>query len=330
MSAFGILWRAAVLYLGLAAALPTSTKSLGPHPKPVRDYEAAIQLAQAFRRADTLAAKGGESILLAHDHRTPRAFVLFHGFANSPHQMSELADTLYQRGDNVFVPRLPQHGLRGGTAGDLRHLTAESLRDVADASIDVASGLGDTVVVLGFSLGGNMAAWTAQYRQVSRVVIVSPALGLSHVSTVAQTPVMNLVLRLPNYSHDDPPDTLRSERALGWSSRGVGQMLRLGAAVRRAADEHAPAAGDIRVLVNASDETVNRDAIDEIASHWLARGGHVSMFELPDSHGLPHDVIDPDEFGGNTKVTYAVILSLLYGSTLPADLGVRAVRLQIQ
>jgi hypothetical protein len=39
MSAFGILWRAAVLYLGLAAALPTSTKSLGPHPKRARDVD---------------------------------------------------------------------------------------------------------------------------------------------------------------------------------------------------------------------------------------------------------------------------------------------------
>ena len=256
--------------------------------------------------------------------------MLFHGLANSPRQLSELAATLYDGGDNVFVPRLPQHGLRGGTAGDLRHLTAESLRDVADAAIDLASGLGDTVVVLGFSLGGNMAAWTAQFRQVGRVVIVSPALGLSHVSTVAQTPMMNLTLRLPNYSYDDSHDTLRAERALGWSSRAVGEILRLGAAVRHAADEHAPSAREITVLVNANDETVNRDAIDELVAHWSVRGGHVSMFELPDSLGLPHDIIDPDEAGGNTKVTYAVILALLSGATPPADLGVRAVRLEIQ
>ena len=326
MGAFGILWRAAVLYLGLAAGLPTSIRSLGPHPQPARDYEAATQLLQDFRRADTAAAIGGESIILVHGHRTPRAFVLFHGFANSPRQYGELAATLYAGGDNVFAPRLPQHALRGGTAGDLKRLKAESLRDVADAAIDIASGLGDTVVVLGFSLGGNMAAWTAQHRAVARVVIVSPALGLSRLSTVAQTPVMNLTLRLPNYSQNDPADTLRREHALGWSTRGVGQMLRLGAAVRHAADEHAPSAQDIRVLVNANDETVNRDAIDELVAHWSARGGRVSMFELPNSLRLPHDIIDPDEYGGNTKAVYPVILSLLHGSTPPADLGVRALR----
>jgi esterase/lipase len=326
MSAFGILWRAAVLYLGLAAVLPTSVRSLGPHSKPARDYEAAMQLAQAFQHADTAAATGGESIILVHAHRTPRAFVLFHGLTNSPRQFNKLAATLYDSGDNVFVPRLPQHALRGATADDLGRLTAESLRDVADAAIDLASGLGDTVVVLGASLGGNVAAWAAQFRPVSRVVIVTPALGLSHVSTVVETPIMNLTLRLPNYSKNDPPDTLRPDRTLGWSTRGVGQMLRLGAAIRRAADKHAPGARDIRVLVNANDETVNRDAIDELVAHWSATGGHVSMFELSDSLRLPHDIVDPDEATGNTKVTYPVILSLLYGSTPPANLGVRVIR----
>lgn len=327
VSVFGVLWRAAVLYLVLATVLPTSVGSLGPHSKPARDYDTAMRLAQAFRRADSGAVSGGESIILVHAHRTPRAFVLFHGLTNSPRQFRKLADTLYASGDNVFVPRLPDHGLRGATAAVLGNLTAESLRDVADAAIDLAGGLGDSVVVLGVSLGGNMAAWAAQFRpDVYRAVIVSPALGVSHVSTSAETPMMNLALRVPNYLKNGSPDTLRPDRTKGWSTRGAGQMLRLGAAVRRAADKHAPAARDIRVVVNAKDATVNRDAIDELAAHWSAAGGHVSMFEFADSLRLPHDIIDPDEATGNTSVTYPVFLSLLFGSTPPPELGVRAIR----
>ena len=326
LNAFGILWRAAVLYLGWAAVWPTSVSFLGSHPKPAGDYEAAMQSAKAFQRADSAVATGGESIVLLHGHRTPRAFVLFHGLTNSPRQFRKLAATLYDSGDNVFVPRLPEHGLRGATSSDLARLTAESLREVADGAIDLASGLGDTVVVLGVSLGGNVAAWTAQFRLVNRVVIVAPVLGLSHMSTVVETPVMNLMLRVPNYSKNGSPDTLRPDRELGWSTRGVGQMLRLGAAIRRATDKHAPGARDIRVLVNAHDRTVNRDAIDELVEHWSATGGHVSMFELADSLRLPHDIVDPDEATGNTKVTYPVILSLLYGSTPPANLGARVTR----
>jgi carboxylesterase len=326
VSVFGVLWRAAVLYLVVATAIPTSVGSLGPHAKPAREYDTAIRLAQAFRHADSGAVSGGESIILVHGHRTQRAFVLFHGLTNSPRQFRKLADTLYASGDNVFVPRLPDHGLRGATADVLGNLTAESLRDVADAAIDLASGLGDTVVVLGVSLGGNMAAWAAQFRpEVYRAVIVSPALGVSHVSTSAETPMMNLALRMPNYSKHDSPDTLRPDRTKGWSTRGAGQMLRLGAAVRRAADKHAPAAREIRVVVNGKDATVNRDAIDELAAHWSAAGGHVSMFEFADSLRLPHDIVDPDEATGNTSVTYPVFLSLLYGSTPAAELGVRAI-----
>ena len=251
--------------------------------------------------------------------------MLFHGLTNSPRQFAKLAATLSDSGDNVFVPRLPEHGLRGATSKDLARLTAESLRDVADAAIDIASGLGDTVVVLGVSLGGNEAAWTAQFRPVSRVVIIAPALGLSHISTTLETPIMNLALRVPNYSKKQDPDTLRPDRELGWSSHAVGQMLRLGTAIRRAADHRAPTARDIRVLVNAHDRTVNREAIDELVEHWSSAGGHVTMFELADSLRLPHDIVDPDERTGNTRVTYPVILDLLFGSTPAANLGARVI-----
>ncbi len=326
MNVFGILWRAAVLYLGLASALPTSVRSLGPHSKPARDYEAATELAQAFQRADTAAAVGGESIILLHGRRTPRAIVLFHGLTNSPRQFRQLAATLYDRGDNVFVPRLPQHALRRANADDLGRLTAEALRDVGDVAIDLAMGLGDTVVVLGLSLGGDVAAWTAQFRpEVYRAVIVSPALGLAHMSSIVATPMMNLTLRIPNYSKNDPPNALRPDRTLGWSTHAVGQMLRLGAAVRRAADRRAPAARDIRVLLNANDRTVNRAVIDELASQWSATAARVSMFEFQDSLRLPHDVIDPDQATSNTGVTYPVLLALLYGATPPANLARRFV-----
>ena len=324
VSLFGYFWWTAVLYLGLAAALPTRVGSLGPHPNPARDYEAAIRLARTIQRADTAAATGGKSIILVHGRRTPRAIVLFHGLTNSPRQFRQLAATLYNGGDNVFVPRLPQHALRRANADDLGRLTAEALRDIGDAAIDLATGLGDTVVVLGLSLGGDVAAWTVQFRpEVYRAVIVAPALGLAHIPSVLATPMMNLTLRIPNYSKNDPPDTLRPDRTLGWTTRAVGQMLRFGAAVRRAVDKRAPAARDIRVLVNANDRTVSRDAIDELAGQWSARRGLVSMFEFPASLRLPHDVVDPDEAAGNTSVTYPVLLALLYGGTPPADVARR-------
>src|SRR5437899_2947807 len=145
MSVFAIAWRLALLSFGLAALVPARTGSLGPRPNPAHDYAAAVELAAAFQRGDSMAARGGESILLLHGARAPRVVVLFHGISNSPRQYHQLAAALYESGDNVFVPRLPNQALAGGDAGTLAGLRAVALRDVADRSIDIAAGLGDTV-----------------------------------------------------------------------------------------------------------------------------------------------------------------------------------------
>jgi len=325
VSAWGVIWRAAVITFGLAAFVPTGTSSLGPRAQPAVSYETAMLLAQELQRADSMATPDGKSVLRVHGHRTPRAIVFFHGLTNSPRQYVALADSIYNAGDNVLVPRLPWHGLKGGTASNLGKMTADALRNVADASVNIASGLGDTVIVFGVSLGGDVAAWVAQFRPVYRSVVASPALGLSHLSTTVQTPTMNLMLRLPNYSASDPPDTLRPDRTLGWSTRGVGEMLKFGTSVRRAADDKAPLARDIRVLANAGDATVNREAIDELVAHWQAKGAPVVYYEMADTLKLPHDIVDPDEPTGNPKISQPVILALIRGSSPTPSQGVRVI-----
>jgi carboxylesterase len=307
----------------LTALMPTSTNSLVSHPQPVADYDAAIARARLFQRGDSIATTTGRSVLRVHGHRTPRAFVLFHGLTNSPYQFRDLADSIYAAGDNVFVPRLPWHALPGGTQRDLARITATALRDAADASVDIASGLGDTVVVFGLSLGGTIAAWVAQFRPVGRVVIAAPALGVSHVTAALETPLMDLALRLPDYSHDDPADSRRPDRMPGWCSRGIAQMMKLGLAARRSASASAPNTRAIRMLVNAHDQTVNRTLIDDLVASWMARGASVETYELSDTLRLPHDIVDPTEPGAKPSVTEPVILALLYGrlgaSTLSRD-----------
>ena len=299
--------------VAFAALVPTSTRALVSHAKPARDYEAALALETALERGDTAAAPGGKSMLLVHGHRTPRAFVLFHGLTNSPRQFRDLADSIYKSGDNVFVPRLPRHGLTGATVSDLGKLTAEELREAADQSMDIVTGLGDTVVVFGLSLGGVMAAWITQFRAVDRTIIAAPALGLARVATSLEDPMMNLGLRIPDLDHRDPPDAMRPDRTPGWTSRGIAEMMKLGVSARRDARSHSPCARDIRVLVNAHDQTVSRAVIDALVADWKATGAHVTTYELADTLRLPHDIVDPDERGGRPSVTEPVILSLVRG-----------------
>ena len=297
------------------------TGSLGPHPHPAASYAAAMKRVGVLTLADAIAAPGGESIALVHGRRTARAAVLFHGFTNSPRQFRRIAETLYERGDNVFAPRLAYHGLRDGTVQELAHLTAEQLRDHADVAIDIATALGDSVVVAGLSLGGSLAAWSAQFRpEVTRAVTISAALGLAHMPPISDHVLLRGVLESPDHTRSQPVDSLRPDRTPGWSTHAIGQMVRFGLAVREAAGKQAPAAREIFMLLNAHDHTISRSRNLELAGCWSAAGGRVAAWEFPDSLNLPHDLVDPDEPSGNIDATYAVILALISGLEPRKDL----------
>ena len=306
------------MLIGVVAA-PLSTSGLGPQPNPIGDYAAAA--AAATRRQhvdDSVAAPGGESLLLAHGHRTPRVVVLLHGFTNSPTQFAVLAKQLYDAGDNVYVPRLPEHAERGVTASALARLTAEQLRGSADSAIDIAAGLGDSVIVLGLSAGGTMACWIAQNRpEVERAVIVAPVIALARVPRLLDAPLLRLSVRLPNFTHADPIDAEEPDREQGWTSRAVGQILLLGLAVRRDAANTAPATRDVRVLLNAHDHTISASAVLDIARSWATHGAMVQAYELPDSLGLPHDVIDPRQRVARPDVVYPLLIALAHGESAP-------------
>lgn len=290
------------------------SSSLGAQPHPAANYAAAMERIGEVTLADAVAAPGGESLALVHGRRTARAIVLFHGFTNSPRQFRQIAETLHQRGDNVFVPRLAYHGLRDGSVRELAHLTAEQLRDHADTAIDIAHGLGESVVVAGLSLGGNLAAWSAQFRpEVTRALTISAALGLAHVPPISDHVLLRGVLELPDHTRSQAADSRRPDRTWGWSTHAIGQMVRFGLAVRETSRKHAPAAREIFMLLNAHDHTISRSRNLELAGCWSAAGGRVAAWEFPDSLNLPHDLVDPDEPSGNIDATYPVILGLIDG-----------------
>ena len=308
----GAIRRASLLLVALTAVSHTSAEGFTPCCKPAGDYlEAESRIAQQQRTDDSVAIPGARSIFLTHNRRTRWAVVLLHGFGNSPRQFGGLADSLYAHGFNVWVPRMPHHGEKRG-AGMLSRVTAEELRKNAEAATDIGVGIGDSVVVLGFSMGGVAAAWIAQSRtDVQRVVIVSPALALAHIPLSLTRPLVSVMLRLPDVRRGVMRDPTRSDRELGWSTHAVAQILRFGFAVQQAAHNSGPSVRDIRVLVNAHDHTVNAAAAVALAACWAAAGAHVSVYQLPDSLKLPHDVIDATEPGARPAVVQPIVEGLV-------------------
>lgn len=319
------LWRGAMVVVGIAAVLPASAGDVRAHPDPAPSYRDAVERASALVAQDSVvAAPGGESIVLAHGARAPRAVVLFHGFTDSPKQFEALADSLFARGDNVFVPRLPHHALRARDVGELAKLTAPELCHAADAAVDVASGLGDTVVVMGLSVGGTLAVWAAEHRpEVRRAVVIAPAFEMGHVPSMFEQAIVNLGSHMPNWTRRATVDSERPDRDPGFATHGLAQVLRLGMAVRRDAERNRPALAEVLFLVNANDRTVKTGPVLDLARLWNSRGVPISVYELPDSLQLPHNILDPIRGRENAGAVYPTLEALAHGDPAPRWLRVR-------
>ncbi len=317
-------WRGAMLALGLAAAVPATVRDVRPRPNPSRDFADAVGRAtRQIADDETVAASGGASILRAHGARAPRAVVLLHGFTDSPRQFAALAESLYVAGDNVFVPRLPHHAERGKDVNELAGLTAAELRDATDRAVDVAAGLGDSVVIVGLSVGGTMAAWAAEHRaEVRRAVVIAPPFEFAHVPSMLERPLVNLGSRVPNVTRREATDSTQPDRDPGFATHALAQVIQLGWAVRRDANRYAPTA-EVLFLVNASDGTVKTPAVLDVARLWNRRGSAVSVYEFPDGLALPHNILDPQLPLAKTAAVSAVLEALAHGEHPPETIRAR-------
>lgn len=166
----------------------------------------------------------------------------------------------------------------------------------AEESIELAQGLGDQVVVAGFSLGGLLATWVAQRYPIARAVAIAPFFGMSWMPNRLTIPFTDLILRLPNiYGWWDPIARQRQQPEHGYpryASHAVGQALMLGREVFARAGE-AVAARELILVINAKETAVNNRAVRRLAGLLHpSPGGHVEQVVLT-STPLSHDIIEP-------------------------------------
>jgi len=61
------------------------------------------------------------------------------------------------------------------------------------------------------------------------------------------------------------------------------------------------------ILTTASDEGVNNELAYDLARRWRARGADVRTYEFPESLGVRHDMLDPEQPYQRVDVSYPVI-----------------------
>ena len=307
------------LFLWSLAFPPVPPVRLVSKPHPAADY------AEALARFDRLLASDKARgdldpqclpVLLTHGRKTARVIVLLHSLTACPYQYHQLGKLFFDQGYNVYIPRLPDHGLADRTSNALKDLTAGQLADTIDPTLDIAAGLGDHITITGLSLGGVLTALAGQLRpDVQLAAPISPAFGLRFVPDFLTPTITRLLLGLPDtYLWWDPIDqnAFPGESGYpGFSSHALGQILRLGMALRKLAGEQGPRARQLLVITNWGDPAVNLEAADSLVDAWRGHGGSVQGFRLALLPWLPHDFISPDAPFQKTDVVYPQLVELL-------------------
>lgn len=131
--------------------------------------------------ANVLRNEGNAPFILHHDTPSKKVAVLIHGLSDSPFFMREIATILFNQGFDVVVPLLPGHGLRDTEGAMSDSDLAERWQAHVDDIVAIADGMGDTLIVGGFSTGGALAVeqYLDEGSNIDGIMLFSGALALS-------------------------------------------------------------------------------------------------------------------------------------------------------
>ncbi len=290
-------------------------------PRPLSSYDQAVARIAAVQAQEQ--ARGDinpvcTTQLLTHGGRTAKAMVFFHGFTSCPAQFAALGRVYFERGYNVYIPRIPHHGMADLMSDALKQLTAEELAAFGMEAVDVAHGLGEQVSICGLSMGGALVAWLAQVRDdIEVAALIDAYLGIGFLPAWLSQPLTRLTLALPDrWQWWDPvqKENNRDTAPYGYRrypTHAMGEALRLGFIAQRLARQEKPKAQQMVVVTNANDVSVHNGITIALAESWRKQGAAVAAYEFPRSLNLPHDLVAPERAHSNTAAVYPILLELI-------------------
>lgn len=295
---------------------PLSDLEVAPGPA---DRVASLALADSIRRSESseVHPECRTRIVVPDTTGGAPVVLLLHGFTNCPKQFDRLASAFAGRGYGVVAPLLPRHGRADRMTPELGLLNAEELVRAGNRAVDVARGIGDPVIVVGLSSSGVLAGWLAQRRDdVDAAVLLAPSFAPRGMPEGVARRMTRALLSLPNFyvwwnrhARERVPGPKQAYPR--FASRAIAQVYRLGFTLLADAARERPRAKRIALVTTEDDRAVNNAVAAELARRWRGRGATVTAYEFPESTGVRHDMIDPDQPYERTAVVYPVIERLV-------------------
>ena len=296
--------------------VPAFTSSL----EPAKNYAEAMQRFDALEKAEAALPlrPEGRSRIFTHDCKTERVFVLLHGLTNCPEQFVPFARILFATGANVVVPRARYAGFADRMNAVQGLQSGQDLINQAAVGLDLAAGLGNRVSVVGLSGSAVAAAWMAQNRsEIEQVVLLSPFFSL-HGHSVPLIDIASAALSAtPNFYKwwdDEKKESLPGPPYAypRYGSVCMAETVQLSRNVRAHMGSRPLRTARIDILMTGTDKGANNGLTAELAKMWaIQKKDTVSIYEFPEAKGIPHDMIDVNQPGANTKLVYAKLQKIL-------------------
>src|SRR6266496_1476741 len=303
---------------------PIAVHQVESHAHPVASYKEAIEHVKSMQEEDNkdLAQDVCITKLFSHGMQTDHVIVLLHGFTTCPEQFNELGKQYFEAGYNVFIPRMPYHGLSDRLTDALLNLTAENLAAFGDRVIDIAHGLGKKITVMGISGSGTLITWLAQNRaDLDFAFPVAPLLGLAFIPPWFTKLFERIALLLPNfYMWWDPRTKADNPFSIyyaypGYPSRALMEIIRLGMITRAQAKKSPAAAKNILMVLNDAEPAVSNAEALKLLKSWQKHGkGNLSEVHFEKDMKLPHDIITPGTPGVPIEVVHPRLIELVRNS----------------
>ena len=241
--------------------------------------------------------------------------MMIHGVSACPQQFADLGDTFFNAGYNVYIPRVPNHGL----TDNKRHgeITIPAMAQFMKSSTSIISGLGDEAGVVGLSGGANMATWITQYNSqtISRALLLSPF----YQPSSSETPSWKIPLLRNLYGRNILPDSFTGSNL---SYRALGKYIII--AKNYKSDLKAPGLKYVGVVTSENDTAIDKNLAVNIPKQMAAASGaKFQYYSIPTSFGIGHDIValNQDEVKKHAAKLYPFYLDMYEGKNVKLEVN---------